>query len=281
MRLPHWQNLFRFRLRTLLLVFTLASVWLGFHVRSARLQERSVAAIAKYGGWVRYDFQFPSGEYFHKSFDRQARSSVPTWLLDRLGVDFFHDVVQVNLNYSEDSGARKENHNPSDAALQYLGGCPELRILLLSDTQASDSSMRHLAQLKRLERLYMWDAVNVSDAGVAHLSELRRLRYIHLSTSQITDKSLEVFARLPMLEGLSLQFNQFSDKGLTHLSQLDELESLWVCGREDETSQITDSGLRYLKNLKALTELGIQRTHVTDNGVQEFLTAVPGCKVHR
>jgi Leucine-rich repeat (LRR) protein len=281
MRLPTWQKLLRFRLRTLLLAITVASVWLGFHVRSARLQERSVAAIAKYGGWVRYDFQFPSGEYFHKSFDRQARSSVPNWLLDRLGVDFFHDVVLVNLNYSEDSGARKENHNPSDEALQYLGGFPKLRILLLSDTQASDSSMRHLAQLKRLERLYMWDAVNVSDAGVAHLSELHRLRYIHLSTSQITDKSLAVFAKLPMLEGLSLQFNQFSDKGLRHLSQLDELESLWVCGKEDEMNQITDSGLRYLKNLKALTELGIQRTHVSDDGVQEFLRAVPGCKLHR
>ncbi|HEX2473670.1 MAG TPA: hypothetical protein VHK01_02925 [Lacipirellulaceae bacterium] len=281
MRLRTWHNLLRFRLRTLLLAITVASVWLGFHVRSARVQERSVAAIHQYGGWVRYEFQFPSGEYFHKSFDRQARSPLPKWLLDRLGVDFFHDVVQVNLNYSDDSGTRKENHNPSDEALQHLFGFPKLRILLLSDTQASDSSMRHLAQLKKLERLYMWDVVNVTDAGAAHLSELRQLRYIHLTTSQITDKSLEVFAKLPMLEGLCLQFNRFSDQGLTHLSCMNKLESLWVCGRENETNQITDSGLNQLENLKKLTELGIQSTRVTDVGVKEFLKAVPGCRVIR
>jgi len=281
MRLPIWQKLLRFRLRTLLLAITAASIWLGFHVHSARLQKRSVASIAKYGGWVRYDFQFPSGEYFHKSFDRQARSAVPKWLLDGLGVDFFHDVVQVSLNFSDDSGTRKENHNLSDEALQYLVGFPRLRILLLSDTQASDSSMRHLAQLKRLERLYMWDAVNVGDAGVAHLSTLRRLRYIHLTTSQITDKSLEAFARMPMLEGLCLQFNRFSDQGLKHLSRMDKLENLWVCGREGETNQITDSGLNQLENLQKLNELGIQSTLVTDAGVEEFLKAVPDCKVTR
>jgi hypothetical protein len=245
------------------------------------MQERSVAAIHEYGGWVRYDFQFPSGKYIHTFFDRQARSAVPKWLLDRLGVDFFHDVVQVNLNYSDDSGTRKENHNPSDEALQYLVGVPKLRILLLSDTQASDSSMRHLAQLKRLERLYMWDAVNVGDAGVAHLSELRRLRYIHLTTSRITDKSLEVFAGMPILDGLCLQFNRISDQGLAHLSQMDKLESLWVCGREGETNQITDSGLLRLEKLTKLNELGIQSTLVTNAGAKRFLKAVPGCRVIR
>lgn len=281
MKLQGWRNVFRFRLRTLLLAFTAFSVWLGFHVQSARKQRQSTASIVQYGGWIRYDFQFPNGEYSHKGFDPKARSRVPKWLLERLGVDFFHDVVQVSLNYSEDSGKREENHNPSDDALQYLHGFPDLRVLLLSDTQASDSSMRHMAGLKNLEYLFMWDVRNVTDVGVAHLCELKRLRYIHLSSSQITDKSLAVFASLPEIEGLSLQFNHFTDKGLEDVSRHEQLRTLHVCGEREQKNRITDAGLKHLENLNMLTELGIQNTDVTPRGVEGFLRAVPGCKIWR
>jgi hypothetical protein len=263
-----------------LLAFTGLSLWLGFHVHSTQKQRTAVAAIHKYGGWVRYDFQFPSGEYSWKGFDAKARSSVPRWLVDRLGVDFFHDVVQVNLNYSEDSGKREENHNPSDEALQYLPDFPDLRVLLLSDTQASDSSMQHVARLKKLEHLYMWDVANVTDAGAAHLDGLRNLQYIHLSSSQITDKSLAVFSGLPKIRGLSLQFNYFTNEGLTCVSRCRELEDLWLCGRRERPNEITDAGLKQLEKLTKLTTLGIQNTHVTPEGLDHFSKALPGCKVH-
>jgi internalin A len=279
MKVRGWRNFFRFRLRTLLLAFTAVSVWLGFHVHSTRMQRQSAASIEQYGGWIRYDFQFPSGEYSYKNFDPKARSPAPEWLLDRLGVDFFHDVVQANLNYSEDSGKREENHNPSDDALQYLRGFPDLRVLLLSDTQASDSSMQYLAGLNKLEYLFMWDVTNVSDAGVAHLRGLKRLRYIHLSSSQITDKSLADFASLPEIEGLSLQFNHLTDEGLEDVARLEQLTTLWVCGESERKNRITDAGLKRLENLKMLTQLGIQNTEVTPHGIEEFLQAVPGCKI--
>jgi hypothetical protein len=280
MKIPNWRNFIRFRLRTMLLVFTCASIWLGLHVHRARLQEESVAAIRQYGGWVRYDFQFPSGQFSYKDFDAKARSWVPGPLLDALGMDFFHDVVQVNLNYSEDSGKRQENHNPSDDALQYLRGFPKLRTLLLSDTQASDMSMRHLASLKHLQYLWMWDVSNVSDAGVAHLDGLKELRYIHLTTSQITDRSLAVFAEIPKLEGLCLQFNEFTDEGLRHIAGLTQLESLWVCGKgKDSPNGITDAGLRHLQKLNKLSELAIQNTRVTPTGIKSLSQVMPACKV--
>ncbi|MEX0610934.1 MAG: hypothetical protein WD738_11480 [Pirellulales bacterium] len=279
MKLNSWRNVFRFKLRTLLLAVTIVSVWLGVHVHSTEKQRQSVTAIQRYGGWLRYDFQFPTGEYFYNRFDPNARSRVPRWLLNRLGIDFFHDVVQVNLNYSEDSGRRKENHNPSDEALQHLQDFPKLRVLLLQDTQASDSSMRHLAGLKKLEYLFMWNVANVNDAGVEHLRNLRNLRYIHLSTSQITDKSLAVFARLPKIKGLSLQFNHFTDEGLEHVACLEQLETLWVCGQSEMPNKITDAGLKYLENLKNHTSLGIQYTQVTPKGMEAFKKAAPACKV--
>ena len=280
MKLSRLRRMFRFSIRTLLLVTTVFGIWFGIHVHRTDVQRRSVAAIRDYGGWVRYDFQFPSSEYSYKGFDPNAESRVPRWILDRLGEDFFHSVVQVNLNYSEDSGTRQENDNPSDEALQHLPGLPNIRVLLLSDTQAGDASLRHLARLKKLERLYMWDVNEVSDAGVAHLSNLRNLNYIHLSTSRITDESLQVFGNLPKLRGLSLQFNHFSDDGLEHLAKLTELENLWVCGRRGEGNGITDAGLEYLAGLRNLKELGVQNTQVTVDGLKSFRKAVPNCQIH-
>jgi hypothetical protein len=280
MMLPTWRNVFRFRLRTLLLAVTVVSVLLGLHVHSTERQRRSVLAIQQYGGWVRYGFQFPTGKYSSRDFDPKACSIIPQWLLDRLGVDFFHDVVQVSLNYTEDTGKREENHNKSDDALQYLEGFPNLRVLLLDDTQASDASLQHLAKLKNLEYLFMWDVTNVTDAGVARLQGLKNLRYVHLTKSQITDKSLAIFAQLPKIDGLSLQFNNFTDEGLEHIAPLVQLKSLWVCGRKDRPNKITDTSLKHLENLTQLTELGIQNTQVTRSGVASFLRAVPSCKLH-
>ncbi|MGI9457216.1 MAG: hypothetical protein ACR2NU_11690 [Aeoliella sp.] len=275
----HVKRLFRFRLRTLLVVVTALSVWLGFHVRATRLQKEAVQAVQNYGGWVRYDYQFPSGVFSHSDFDKKAQSGIPIWILERAGVDFFHSVVQVNLNYTNDGGGRQENHNASDDALQHLQGFPNLRILLLADRQATDSSMKHLARLKKLERLYMWDVSEVGDAGVAHLSDLLELRYIHLTTSRITDLSLRVFAELPKLEGLCLQYNHLSDEGLILLAESRKLEELWVCGENDRENEITDAGLRSLDKLTNLTEFGVQHTHVTADGMEAFLQAHPGCRI--
>jgi hypothetical protein len=268
-------------LRTLLVVVTLLSIALAFHVRSTERQRRGLQAIRKYGGWVQYGFQYPSGDYSYKGFDPNARSAVPQWLLDWLGVDFFHNVVEVSLNFTENGTVRQENRNRSDDALQYLVAFPDLRVLLLQETQVSDDAMKYLAELKKLEYLFMWDAYTVSDVGVAHLADLKNLRYVHLTTSRISDKSLPVFASLPKLHGLCLQFSDFSDEGLKSLAPMVRLTSLWVCGPQQSKSQITDAGLKQLDDLKRLTELGIQNTHITPEGVKAFKKAVPGCKVTR
>ena len=260
----HIRRLFRFSLRTLLVLVTTLSVWFGWHVHSARMQEEAVRAIQDYGGWVRYDFQFPSGSFSYKDFDPNGESGVPKWLLDRLGLDFFHSVVQVNLNYSEDSGKREENHNPTDEALQHLPKLPSLRVLLLSDTQASDASMRHLAKLMRLERLFMWDVSQVSDAGVEHLRHLSNLSTVHISNSQITDKSVDVLTRCAKIERLSLQGNRFTDRTFEYASRLHGLKSL-VVGSGDVT--FTDDGLARLEGLTKLERLGIQNSQITDSGI--------------
>ena len=258
-----YRQLLRFRLRTLLIAFTIVSIWLALHVTSTRRQQDAVNAIREYGGWVRYDFQYPSGQFSSNDFDSKAKSWVPQWALNRLGVDFFHGITFVSLNYSDDSGKRVENGNLTDDALQHLPKLPNLRVLLLSDTQATDSSMLHLAALSKLEYLYMWDVSNVSDEGVHNLVELKELRKIHLSNSQITDESMRVFAALPKLETLHLQENCFSNDALMHISAASNLRAFAI-GLGKNT--IDDDGLVYLKDLTKLEQIGLQGSRVTGSG---------------
>ncbi len=269
----------RFGLRALLVLTTIIAVWLAIHLQRTTTQREAVQAIREYGGWVRYDYQFPSGSYGDKDYDGKALPTVPVFLIQRLGIDFFQSVVQVSLNYSVDSGSRLTNDNQSDAALKLLPSFPKLKVLLLSDHQASDDGLKYVGELRQLEYLYMWDVAAVSDAGVAHLASLHRLKYVHLSTSQITDKSLTIFAGMPRLEGLSLQFNHFTDKGVMQLTGLARLKSLWVCGREDRSNAISDSSLKEIEKLQSLVELGIQNTDVTPAGIARLKIALPGCKV--
>jgi hypothetical protein len=255
----------------LLILITVVAMWLGMHVRSARIQRHAVQAIQKYGGWVRYDFQFPSGEFSHKDFDPHARSWIPEWILSRVSVDFCHSVVQVNLNYSEDSGQREENHNPSDDVLQYVAKLPHLRVLLLSKTQATDESMPYLSKLKNLEYLFMWDVSEVSDSGVACLGQLSNLKHIHIgntdiSNSRISDDSLRTFGRLKRIEVLSLQGNQFTDAGLKHLENATKLKSLWA---NMGSTHFTDRGLLHLRKLSNLETLAVQG-HITDRGLSQL-----------
>jgi hypothetical protein len=87
----------QFSLRTFLVLLTVFGVWLGLHVRSARKQKESVAAIKRLGGWYYYDFQKFDPDT-HK-VDLKATSWVPAWLLSHLGEDFFHNVEMVNMVY--------------------------------------------------------------------------------------------------------------------------------------------------------------------------------------
>ena len=270
----------RFGVRALLLLTTIIAVWLGIHLQRTKAQRQAVEAIRAYGGWIRYDYQFPKGTYGHNDFDGKALPRVPVYLVQLLGVDFFQSVVQVSLNYSEDSGRRLENSNQSDSALQHLPSFPNLRVLLLSEGQASDDGLKFVGQLKHLEYLYMWDVHNVSDVGIRHLANLRKLKYLHLSTSRITDESLAVFAGFRRLEGLSLQYNNFTDSGVMQLIGLSRLKSLWVCGDRDRRNAITDDVLIELERMTGLLELGIQNTEVTSAGIARFKLSVPGCKVY-
>ncbi len=57
----HWWNYVRLSVRGLIVLVLLIGAWLGWVVRSARIQRQSVAAIQAAGGRVMYDWQWKAG----------------------------------------------------------------------------------------------------------------------------------------------------------------------------------------------------------------------------
>ena len=255
----------RFSLRTFLIAVTLFCISLAWWLHRAKQQREAVQAITNAGGWVHYDYQV--GDSRAVDIDPQARPWEPQWLLELVGIDFFHDVAEVNMVYSEDSGTRLDNKHPVNIA-HHLAHFPRLRVLLLKEEGVDDAGMAYVGRLKRLESLYFWDAFKITDAGAKHLRDMPRLRFIHLSASQVGDEGLAAIATLPNLGGLSMQKNRITDAGVAHLAGHPKLRTLWIGSLDNVRSPISDAGVKHLATIANLEELDLQWTSVTPQGLK-------------
>jgi hypothetical protein len=175
-------------------------------------------------------------------------------------------VVEVNMVYNDETGKRYDNqYNNTDEALRIAPAFTRLKRLLLQQAQATDESMACLADLKGLERFFIWDAVQVTDAGAKHLANLVDLQYLHLSNSKSGDAILEAISKLPKLKQISMQGNIISDAGMVHLAEMKQITSIWIGMSK---GKITEAGIGHLVGLQNLTELDLQNNDVTDAGLE-------------
>ena len=233
------------------------------HVNATRKQKASVAKIREAGGFVYYDFQVDEAG----KEDLNAVPLTPAWLLEWLGVDFFHAVREVNLVYGRDpeSGVRVEVRRDSDELLKEVTSFPRIKWLLLAESQATNEAMVYVGKLRRLQGLFMWDASELTDDGVAHLRNLKCLEQIHISDSQITDISVDHLVQSPVMNDLSLQGNRFTNEAVRYAAQQPKLRGL-VIGLGNIT--VDDEGLQYLRKLPLLEKLGLQRAPITADGIR-------------
>ena len=83
----------QFKLRSFLLILAIVCIWLGWYSVRVQQQREAVDWVLKNGGAVRYDY-----EYQGQKFIPDSQPSVPKWLLDTLGVDYFSAVTWVELS---------------------------------------------------------------------------------------------------------------------------------------------------------------------------------------
>ena len=87
-----WRRVLRLKVRGLIVVVLVIGAWLGWLVRSARIQREAVAAITRTGGEVSYNWEWNNRNPIPGGPPQALR-----WLVDLIGVDYFGHVTEVSL----------------------------------------------------------------------------------------------------------------------------------------------------------------------------------------
>lgn len=159
----------------------------------------------------------------------------PKWLIDRLGVDYFGNVVQVDLG-----------DRATDAEMEHVGRLGRLRVFGASRAGVTDAGLARLRGLPSLENVHLSYSSRISGASLAHLKALPKLGHIHLAQVRVTDADLAHLEGMAALEWLNLSFTQVTDAGLAHLEGLSSLTQLQL-----ELTRVTSAGLVHLQGLRA------------------------------
>jgi hypothetical protein len=229
---------FRFTIRTLLVLIAALAVAMAVYVNSANRQRLAVAKLKQLGAYVRYDYQ---------QINSKAQPPGPTWLRERLGIDYFATVSSVVLNR------------------------PDIR----------DEHWDALRDLPHLRELHLWYA-NVQDAGFVHVRDLSQLTTVVLAHCKATDETLGNLCHLTQLEVLIVNNTlnapktaAITDAGLARLASLRGLTRL-----ELNASNVTDAGIVDLTGLSKLAYLSLVGTEMSDDGIAELKKELPACRVY-
>jgi hypothetical protein len=280
----------QFSLRTLLIFVTAGAIlmsWFAVKMKQAHRQKEVIAQI-EYATdnitQVAYDYQFDKSG----NFDKNAKPSAPSWLVDRLGIDFFANVVYLHIDSANDG--------IKSVAVEPIFDLPQLREASLGSI-TSESDLEQLSKLKYLEVLHV-SSDHITDSGIAPLKNLPRLKHLTLMGDRITDDAFVQINEMKQLRYLEISFGKFTGAGLGNLKDLKNLRTLYLhdfrCkqklnGKEFESIaeltqlkilgidviQLTDANLECLKGLTQLEKIEIWSGYVTPEGMTELLKALP------
>ena len=138
----------QFSLRGFLVVLTAFAVWLGVIVKRARVQREAVKAIEAKGGFVQYDWQVDlkrmsriEGFEHYKVFRKYGSPGGPAWLRQRIGNDYFQNVVTVEF-YWDPLKDRSFNESTLPALVPHLQNLGALKLLTVRDDVGASGTMR-------------------------------------------------------------------------------------------------------------------------------------------
>jgi hypothetical protein len=160
----------RFRLRSIFVLITLLSVWLGVSIIRKHREEAALEVITAAGGdWA-------------------------------MGFSWFYPFRSVHI--VSFSGRDFTDTKLADV-VDALSALPNLDYLQIVSSSVTDAGLIHIRDLDGISTLDLWGN-SITDAGMEHLNGLRNLRHLDLSATLISDDSLARLAKMDGLQTLTL-----------------------------------------------------------------------------
>jgi hypothetical protein len=153
--------------------------------------------------------------------------------------------------------------------------------IVLWDPQTVGTALRWLKDLPTCRRLYLqFNETRLTDEELADLAMLKQLREFGIQSPRQTDRILSALEPLTNLESFTIagRAEGISDDGVAHLAGLKSLRRLVLANQEHQAG-ITDRGLARLRGLTRLRELDLSGNKVTASGVSELQKSLPNCKI--
>lgn len=268
-----WWRL-RFSLRTLVVVMTIAAVFLGWFTQTALRQRRAVAGLSKLSADVVYE----------QSVDPRVVSWCPQWLYEQLGIDFFADATEVQIGVANQriAGPGKTGNSKKTVVLskrsqelledqrptrfQFSSG-QSGQIIYPPAQQSqliSTDTMILLRELPHLRKL----TLHVSSLNTTLPQTSRATSYfgdLILDDFRLDAQSLRVLWDSPTLEELDISSVPANDELLAALHGFQNLERMKL-----GPFQFTDAGAKDLaaisKSLPEDPNLNLINCKITDEG---------------
>ena len=140
--------------------------------------------------------------------------------------------------------------------------------------QFTGAGLVHIADLKQLERLNLYQLSIDDEQHLRHITGLPNLNRLTTPQSSFSDEGMKYIGQLTGLEYLSIENTFLTDDGLVHLSKLRRLSFLNL-----SENAVTDAGLHHLKQLEGLRVVNVTDTFVSPDGAAAFRKVRPDVRI--
>jgi Leucine-rich repeat (LRR) protein len=253
-----------------------------------RSQREVRALVEELGGHAYFDYQLIDPDRATLA-DDDGRSCHPSWIGQRLGRDWIHDLFYVTFaqfrTHQQDRYTPTRREEIDDGSIEKLASLVGLKWLALSGTAVTDQGVQRIAGLPKLERIWL-SQTKITDRSLSALASAKNLTHLAIEATPTSDQGLQSVAQLPRLQFLSLGSPYITSRGLRLLEKSTALEELMLDRSNVDTeamrslgklgrlrklslraAPVTDDGLAQLPGLTGLTELHLDGTRITDRGL--------------
>jgi len=158
----------------------------------------------------------------------------------------------------------------TDKSVPYLAQIPTLEYLELNYSCLTDFSAPEIAKLPKLKSLHAFGPNLLTNSGLRHLVKIKSLEFLSTGSDAVTDIGLADLVQLPNLKTLRLICPKITDKGLSEIANMKNLEKLSLTVSypfQSEQTFITISDITCLNEMTNLKSLALDGVNQDGSGM--------------